>query len=127
MIFLFILQNAYRSDKYNFRNEDEWFRDLNNSHTGRRLKEMLPDIGIIKVVNASPIIGNDATSCYMPDVNHIKTMIERYKPHVICACGAIAQQGCKQLGIEFISLPHPAWRKLSKELTFNIKKRLENL
>ncbi len=125
MLILFFLQNAYRSEKYNFRNEKEWHRDLLRSHTGRRLSEMIPDGADVRVVNANPNIGNNADSCYNPDLRHMEKMIKKYSPDIICACGRMAQQGCSDLGIEFIAAPHPAWRALSKEITMNIKRMLE--
>ena len=69
---LFILQNAYQSEKYNFRNNDEWFSDLMRSHSGRRLKEMFPATCEIKVINASPQIGKSAKSFYEADLKYIQ-------------------------------------------------------
>jgi hypothetical protein len=127
MVILFVLQNAYRSEKYNFRNDDEWYRDLMRSHTGRRLSEMIPDGIDVRVVNATPKIGNDPCSFLKPEQGHIRNMINRFKPDVICACGKSAQTGCEQLGIDFISLPHPAWRHLSKKVTGEIRAMLGSL
>jgi hypothetical protein len=124
MIFLFILQNAYKSKKYNFRNNIEWFADLCRSHSGKRLSEMLPDNGDIKIINSTPVIGNNAKSCYNADLIHIKKMIEKYNPDIICACGKISQEGCSQLNLNFVPLPHPAWRQLSKVETRKIKNKL---
>jgi hypothetical protein len=121
---LFILQNAYTSDKHPFKNEVEWSRELLRSHTGRRLKEMIPDGVEYRVINASPAIGNNAKSCYDPDTEHIKTLVEQIKPDIICACGRMAQKGCKSLGYDFIETPHPAWRQLSKNKSNEIKEQI---
>jgi len=122
---LFILQNAYHSDKYHFRNSEEWSEDLIRSHTGRRLKEMFP-VGInVVVVNASPLIGESAKSCFNADLSYIQEKIDRYRPAIICACGRIAQNGCRKLNLDFVSAPHPAWRALTKVQTKQIRNILK--
>lgn len=121
---LFILQNAYRSEKHPFTNNDEWSKELANSHTGRRLKEMIPDGVEYKVINLSAVIGDEPNSCYEADLKYIKAFIEELKPCVICACGKIAQKACIELGLDFISAPHPAWRQLSKQRSDIIKKQI---
>lgn len=123
---LFILQNAYRSDKYNFRNREEWHRDLMRSQTGRRLKEMIPDNIEFRVINASNKIGDHPDSCYKPNTKYISRWVRKINPKIICACGKVAQQGCRTLGLEFVEAPHPAWRALSKEITGQIKQKLSN-
>lgn len=126
-VYLFILQNGYHSEKYQYRNRQEWGRDLLRSHTGRRLSEMLPVGGTVKVVNAHPGIGKNAAACFGYDLRHMRRMLRRYRPDVICACGRIAQAGCRALGVEHIALPHPAWRQLSKKHTSRIRKQLSHL
>lgn len=121
---LFILQNAYQSDKHQFKNEEEWSRELANSHTGRRLKEMIPDGMEYRVINSTPMIGNNPDSCYTPDLAHIKKLVAEIKPDVICACGKNAQKGCEELGIDFIPAPHPAWRQLSKKCSSSIREQI---
>lgn len=121
---LFILQNAYQSNKHQFTNEDEWSRELANSHTGRRLKEMIPEGSEYKVINSSGMIGDCADSCYHADLEHIQKLIDEINPNVICACGKIAQAGCESLGLNFIPAPHPAWRRLSKQCSKNIRNEI---
>lgn len=121
---LFILQNAYRSEKHQFTNNDEWSRELLHSHTGRRLKEMIPEGYEYNVINSSPNIGNNSSSIYIADPQYIKTLVNKIKPDIIIACGRIAQDGCTELGLQYISAPHPAWRCLSKEITNNIKTKI---
>jgi hypothetical protein len=123
---LYILQNAYRSDKYNFRNREEWHEDLFCSHTGRRLSEMIPEGFDYYVVNSSPNIGSHADSKFPPSKEHIIEWYEKVKPDIVVACGKIAQQGCKDAGLEHIKAPHPAWRALSKKITNDIKLRIKN-
>lgn len=122
---LFILQNAYQSEKHQFKNEEEWSRELANSHTGRRLKEMIPEGKEYKVINSSNIIGDCPDSCYEADTNHIKKLVNEINPTVICACGKIAQKGCADLGLIFIPAPHPAWRQMSKKQSGAIKQLLD--
>ena len=121
---IFILQNAYKSNKHQFKNEDEWGKELANSHTGRRLKEMMPEGIEYKVINSSAMIGNNPNSCYNADLRYIKKFVEEMKPSTICACGRIAQKGCTELGLDFIPAPHPAWRQLSKRCSNNIKEQI---
>ena len=118
---LFILQNAYKSEKYKFNNNEEWHSELMRSHTGRRLSEMVPNNADCRVINSTPKIGDDAKSCYGYDAKHIKKWIDIIKPDVICACGKVAQSGCENIGVSFIRAPHPAWRQLSKEITSKIR------
>jgi len=121
---LYILQNAYKSDKHPFTNNEEWSRELLRSHTGRRLKDMIPDGVQYKVINASEEIGDNPNSVFKGNVEHVSLWIKQLKPDVICACGKIAQQTCGDLGVMFISAPHPAWRRLSKKITNEIKEEI---
>lgn len=121
---LFVLQNAYKSEKHQFKNEEEWSRELANSHTGRRLKEMIPEGKEYKVINSSNIIGDNPDSCYDADIVHMKKLVNEINPTVICACGKVAQKGCADLGLIFIPAPHPAWRQLSKQDSNNIKNQI---
>lgn len=125
MKILFVLQNGYHSEKYHYRNNEEWHEDLNRSFTGKRLDEMIPDNAKVFVIEASKNIGNHPDSCFPADSSHIHEKIELYKPDIICGCGKIAQAGLTELGVPFVPLPHPAWRQLSKKMTNEIKKRLE--
>jgi hypothetical protein len=122
---LFILQNAYQSEKHQFKNDEEWSRELANSHTGRRLKEMIPEGKEYRVINSSPMIGDCADSCYVADTEHIEKLVNKINPTIICACGKVAQKGCMKLGLFFISAPHPAWRQMSKQQSGSIKQTLD--
>jgi hypothetical protein len=124
---LFVLQNAYRSEKYNFSNDEEWQGALQKSHTGRRLQAMIPADTQAFVINSSLSIGDNPDSCYPADSAYIKNKIERIEPDIICACGKIAEDGLKKIGVEFVALPHPAWRQLSNDTVYAIRSRLESL
>jgi len=121
---LFILQNAYKSEKHQFTNKKEWSRELLRSHSGRRLQEMIPAGAEFKVINASDNIGTHSSSSFKADLNHMTKLINKIKPDIICACGKIAQDGCRELGFDFVSAPHPAWRQLSKKITRDIRRKL---
>lgn len=124
---LFVLQNAYRSEKYNFTNDEEWHGALQRSHTGRRLSAMIPDGAQAFVINSSPTIGECPDSCYPADSDYIEDKIQHIEPDIICACGRIAQGGLTEVGVKFVALPHPAWRQLSNSMVHAIKKNLELL
>jgi hypothetical protein len=127
MKILFILQNAYRSEKYDFKNDEEWQRDLKRSHTGRRLLEMVPEQAEIIVINASPKIGDQVDACFEADINYIRNKIALHQPDCICACGKVAQAGLEKLSIPFVPAPHPAYRALSKQTTNGIRNLLQAL
>ena len=127
MKILYVLQNAYRSERYGFRNREEWYEDLARSHSGRRLKEMIPVGHEIYVINATPEIGDRASSCYPPDIGYIHEQIAEIEPDVICGCGRMAIAGLEEVGVEFIRAPHPAWRALSKEHTQAVLAEIHNL
>jgi len=122
---LFILQNAYRNDKYKFRNKKEWGRDLDRSYTGKMLKKVIPKNCFYFVINSSPLIGDSATSCFVADLDYMKKEISKINPDIICACGYIAHHGLEHLGIPHYSMPHPAWRAFSNKQAEIIKKDLE--
>lgn len=122
---LVILQNAYR-ETGKYKDRDEWMERMWCSHTGRRLKEMLPDIEVY-VENANPKLGRESNSIFPPDISHLKNVIKVTKPKVILACGKVAQEGLDELGVDYIPAPHPAWRQLSKKDTSRIRKKIASI
>ncbi len=120
---LVVLQNAYRNGGV-YISREEWLERLWVSHTGRRLREMLPDGCEPYVINASPQIGTHSGAVYPPDLAHIQAAIDRVRPDTILACGKLAQAGLDQLGVSYIAAPHPAWRRLSKARTAAIREKL---
>lgn len=125
MKILFVLQNSYHSEKYNYRNLEEWYEDLGRSYSGKRLKEMIPNNCDIAVINSTLEIGDDASSYFQADLVYLTKKINEIMPDYICACGKVAQEGLRKLGKEFISAPHPAWRALSKKTTADIQAQLQ--
>ena len=118
---LYILQNGYHSEKYRYRNLQEWSVDLHRSHTGRRLMEMIPDGCYYFVINSTPEVGENVDSMLSPNLDYIISWINKIKPDVIVACGKVAQRACNKLLLDFISAPHPAWRQLSRNKTEEIR------
>jgi hypothetical protein len=118
---MFILQNGYHSTKYKYRNLQEWSEDLQRSHTGKRLAQMIPEHCEYHVINSTPEIGNSAASCLKPQKEYVLDWIKTIKPEIICACGRTAQAVCNDLRLDYISVPHPAWRRLSQFDTSTIK------
>jgi hypothetical protein len=85
---------------------------------------MIPENQEVKIINASPLIGDNASSCFEPNVEHIQKMVKLYKPKVICACGKMAQKGCRFAELSFISAPHPACRTFSKKQAQEVKREI---
>jgi hypothetical protein len=132
MRLLVVLQCAYGTTARRRRQLQKrrlWLAGLWNSHTGRRLRQMLPEIsGVeITVINASPQIGRESRAAFPPDGEYIQRQIARYNPDYILGCGHVAQRGLAELGIEYIPVPHPAWRGLTQAQTDAIRARLERL
>ena len=75
-------------------------------------------------INSTPQLGDHPDSCFGYDLSYMQSWIQKIKPDLICACGKIAQSGCKELGINFVEAPHPAWRRLSKQHTSDIRKEI---
>ena len=118
MKLLVILQCAYGTNRRRRRQlkiRKLWLKGLWNSHTGRRLKKMLPDNIIVEVINSTPKIGNASNACFPAESVYIAGWLECFEPDVILACGRVAQEALETLGIKHIAAPHPAWRQLSNK------------
>lgn len=125
---LVFLQNAYGvEDGYVPTYERESFASC---HTGKRLKEMIPDDAEIIIRNSSPQIGDVVSSNIPPDWEYIAGQIEMIDHDVILACGKNAREGVSK-ALSFaayrprvVYAPHPAWRQLSKQGTTEIRTRI---
>lgn len=125
---LVLLQNAYYPGGCKRpMNRRLWLWLLWRSHTGKRLKEMLPEGLEYYVDEANPKIGEHADACFPADLTHLSRLLDTVHPTLILACGRIAQEGCRKLDVPFMSVPHPAWRFLSKETTAEIRRKLETM
>lgn len=111
---LCVLQNAWCDPKRPiWRSEKEWVRRLWLSHTGRRLKRMLPDSVLAVCINSTKKIGTTTRQTFAPDIKHIQAAYWQYRPQLVVGFGRIAQAGLTAAGIAHIAAPHPAWRQLS--------------
>jgi hypothetical protein len=122
---LVLLQNAYGvEDGYIPSYTKESFI---NCHTGRRLREALPEGVEVEIRNASPLVGKNADSYFKFDTKYIRNQIENIKPTVILACGKSATDALQELALNVpvVFMPHPAYRALSKDTTAFVKRRLE--
>ncbi len=113
-VVLCVLQNAWCDPKRPiWRSEREWVRRLWLSHTGRRLKRMLPDDIVPICINSTKKVGTTTLETFAPDIQHIQAAYWQYRPQLVVGFGRIAQHGLTLAGIEHFAAPHPAWRQLS--------------
>ena len=145
MKLLIFLQNAWRrnagpDDVVFFpqlpeRSRAIWEKALWRSPSGKRLKEMLPDIeGLeISVTNASPRIGNKSFSKFPMDPDYVLAELQANQPDVVLLCGneavsaedIVREWGVANGGVKVEGAQHPAYRLLSKKGTDAVRKRLE--
>lgn len=88
--------------------------------TGRRLKSALGEKLCDQIVweEISPEIGGHASSRFPSDLAHIKSVIEKHRPEIVVAFGALAKDGvravCCQTEVKHpcaMFAPHPAARQ----------------
>lgn len=127
---LVILQCAYANSerrRKQIRKRKVWLKGLWNSHTGRRLRRMLPENSVFEVINTTLEIGVSPDAVLEPDIDYIKKMIEKYNPGLILACGKVACKAMREIGGGFYAFHHPAWRQLTNEKIDNLRESLEYL
>ncbi len=103
---------------------------LSNSRTGKNLAKMLPfplNSTNVKIINASPNIGEKSSSYYAADVEYLLLEIETVKPDLIFAFGNAATKGLESIGVEHYAMPHPASRTLSTETINAIRDQLKEI
>jgi hypothetical protein len=121
---LVILQNAYKAPrgfKPSMSN-----RCFLKSRTGSRLQRILP-VGVdVYIINASPEIGNHATSNYSPQPDYVQNELDAVMPDVILACGNNAKKVINLLNLQVpvISMKHPASRTLTNTELYAVKNEL---
>lgn len=130
---LYVLQNAWRNGaKPGERDWDgpTWLRALWRSQTGKRLREMIPDGIEYEVVNASPFVGSRAWNVFAADCVLMHSRMRRIRPDLVVLCGKVAQELAPVVGqynTPHLDAPHPAWRRLSKAETADIRHRAEKM
>lgn len=125
MRLLVILQNAYGVEEGYVPSYNR--QSFVNSHTGKRLKEMLPEIAETFIVNASSRVGTHASSIFPPEPAYVLGYIKEYAPDCILACGKVAEEAVNaltEIDMPIIYAPHPAYRALSKRMTADIRSRI---
>jgi hypothetical protein len=124
---LVVLQCAYGTTKRRRRQlriRKLWLKGLWNSYTGKRLKKMIPEGMEVEVINSTPKIGDVSSACFSAEPEYIAGWIESFEPDLILACGKVATGALEYMGIEHISVPHPAWRHLTNEQVNEIRNRI---
>jgi len=121
---LVILQNAYGvAEDYVPSYSHSGFA---SSQTGRRLKEFLPDNCTVEIINASPLIGDVADSIFALNPDYVMSKVNNIKPDFILALGCNAHKVVDMLELKAIKSYHPAYRALSKKITGEVKKEIED-
>lgn len=124
---LVVLQNAYGVEEgYEPSFERESFT---NCHTGRRLKNAIPDNVSTTIINASPNIGDNADSNFKPDSTHVRKRMRSIKPDIILACGVNAKKVMSEIetDIPVLKMPHPAYRALTNKTLYGIMEEIKEL
>lgn len=92
-----------------------WLRALARSRSGQRLKILSDQWELYH--NVTPICGAKPSSKLDPDQLHVQSLLERCKPEVVVACGAVAELALRIYWKgPLLCVPHPASRVLTNEL-----------
>ena len=133
MRLLVVLQNAYTRKRQELPEKvyQRWLEGIWKpggagwqSHTGKRLVEMLPDGVELRVINSTSEVGDTPGSVFTHDLAYIQDAIDDFNPDKILACGYVAKMALLAMEHNYIDAPHPAWRFLSKQMTADIKRQL---
>lgn len=127
MRLLIILQNAYGvEDGFVPSFDKEIFK---NSHTGRRLCNAIPMELDVNIINASPQVGEEASSYFAPDIGYVSSKVEEISPDIILACGVNAQKAVREIdiGVPVVKIPHPAYRALSNSMLDEAREKIQEL
>lgn len=123
MKFIIFLQNAwspfYAGTTWPRRS---WLKALAKSRSGQRLRILVGD-DFDLCENTTPIVGETANSVIPPDIEYIKTIINKRKPEAIVACGKQAEKALDIWKGPLIITPHPAYRILKN----SVYERVRNL
>ena len=128
MKILVILQCAWYHNG-NARKRQTWEKGLWRSHTGRRLRKMLPDSDnlVVTVINSTGEIGTRPQAILPADLTHISNWLNEVVPDLVISFGVIAHGALSKMGIAHIAVTHPAWRQLGTEQVKQIRADLEHV
>ncbi len=134
---LVVLQNAWRRNArpgqvswslvYPERSRQLWERALWRSHTGKRLKGMLPENCEVRVGEASPKVANNPRDVFPMEPAHVRQQVEEWKPDVALLLGKEAQKAkvlVEGMGVRVVVGPHPAYRLLSKAMAAEVRQKV---
>jgi hypothetical protein len=122
---LVILQNAYGVEEGYVPSFDK--ESFQNCHTGRRLRNAIPMGLDVNIINASPQVGEEASSCFDPDIGYVSSKVEEISPDIILACGVNAKKAIKQVEVDVpvLEMPHPAFRGLTNKTLYDIMEEIQ--
>jgi acyl-CoA synthetase (NDP forming) len=135
---LVILQNAWRREATpgdtQFvpglapeHSQQVWEQALWRSHTGKRLREMLPEGCEIVVGNATPHIGTTSREKKEIIVEYVMDQVEHSSPALVVLLGSEAAKAhdlIRGTGFPVITGPHPAWRCLSHTRAYEVREAI---
>jgi len=122
--YLLFLQHAW-SSLYAGRHwpRRSWLRALKRSRSGRRLGRLIADLddGLADPYeichNTTSLVGETPASKLPADPIHIRSLLARYKPGAVIACGRQAEAAlCELWDGPLLVVPHPAARRLTDAL-----------
>jgi hypothetical protein len=125
MKFIVFLQNAwsplYAGGTWPRRS---WLKALARSRSGQRLRIIVKDEFDL-CENTTPIVGETPNSVIPPDIEYIKSIINKREPEAIVACGKQAEKILSELWSgPLIITPHPAYRVLKNSVYERVRELL---
>ena len=97
-----------------------WLNALRNSRSGQRLQtieDIVHGTSEFWYDNANPVVVPTPDGVLIPDLQHMREVIKEQKPHLIVACGRVAEKAARGIWSgSLIAVPHPAHRLLTNEL-----------
>jgi hypothetical protein len=138
MKILAVLQNAYSYKPLDREISPEvWFRLMCRCTTGKRLAkvfESMPEMlnkrknGLLLVIDSTNAWGVGVSSRLKPDLNHLQTHLQGFKPDLVLTCGLVAEGALRGLWKgNLVCIPHPASRTLTNDLLISANKYIAAL
>jgi hypothetical protein len=123
-LLLVILQNPYKKGELaKGWSRKRWQNEFERSHTRHRLFEAIPQGVEPVIINANPRLEDDVNYTPDPNVGYVRGQIRRKKPDLILACGQVAHKAMDIIRprVLVIKMPHPTYRRLTKETTETVR------